>query len=105
MLILPSSGAKNRLVLANTLTVFPIQEVGLAVAFPLWNINSLTGLIWGRALFCELKGASAKNIGKVVAGAVCIVIAAVMLGLSTLDGGTRRGTVPRAASLPLSARA
>lgn len=73
---------------ANTLTVFAIREVGLAVAFPLWNVNSLIGLIWGRVLFCELKGASAKNIGKVVVGAVCIVIAAVMLGFSTLQGGT-----------------
>ena len=70
---------------ANTLTVFAIREVGLAVAFPLWNMNSLIGLFWGRVLFCELKGASAKNIGKVVVGAVCIVIAAVMLGFSTLN--------------------
>ncbi|MBS0365929.1 MAG: DMT family transporter [Proteobacteria bacterium] len=76
---------------ANTLTVFAIREVGLAVAFPLWNMNSLIGLIWGRVLFCELKGASAKNIGKVVAGAVCIVIAAVMLGVSTQGGGTATG--------------
>jgi len=76
---------------ANTLTVFAIREVGLAVAFPLWNMNSLIGLIWGRVLFCELKGASAKNVGKVVAGAVCIVIAAVMLGFSTLDGGMTMG--------------
>src|SRR6266568_4626411 len=29
---------------ANTLTVFAIREVGLAVAFPLWNMNSLIGL-------------------------------------------------------------
>jgi glucose uptake protein GlcU len=76
---------------ANTLTVFAIREVGLAVAFPLWNVNSLIGLIWGRVLFCELKGASAKNTGKVVVGAVCIVIAAVMLGFSTLNGGTAMG--------------
>jgi glucose uptake protein GlcU len=76
---------------ANTLTVFAIREVGLAVAFPLWNMNSLIGLLWGRVLFCELKGASAKNIGKVVVGAVCIVIAAVMLGFSTLNGGIALG--------------
>jgi glucose uptake protein GlcU len=76
---------------ANTLTVFAIREVGLAVAFPLWNMNSLIGLFWGRVLFGELKGASAKNIGKVVVGAVCIVIAAVMLGFSTLNGGMALG--------------
>jgi glucose uptake protein GlcU len=73
---------------ANTLTVFAIRDVGLAVAFPLWNANSLIGLFWGRVLFRELEGASAKNIGKVVAGAVAIVIAAVMLGFSTIHGGS-----------------
>ena len=72
---------------ANTLTVFAIRDVGLAVAFPMWNANSLIGLIWGRVLFLELKGASGKNIGKVVIGAIAIVIAAVMLGFSTLHGG------------------
>jgi glucose uptake protein GlcU len=76
---------------ANTLTVFAIRDVGLAVAFPMWNANSLIGLFWGRVLFCELKGASAKNISKVVVGAVVIVIAAVMLGFSTLHGGTGPG--------------
>src|SRR5450631_2458246 len=79
---------------ANTLTVFAIREVGLAVAFPFWNMNSLIGLFWGRVLFCELKGASAKNIGKVVVGAVCIVIAAVMLGFSTLHDGMALGHKP-----------
>jgi glucose uptake protein GlcU len=72
---------------ANTLTVFAIRDVGLAVAFPMWNANSLIGLLWGRVLFRELEGASGKNIAKVVAGAVAIVIAAVMLGFSTLHGG------------------
>src|SRR6185437_2613221 len=61
---------------ANTLTVFAIRDVGLAVAFPMWNANSLIGLLWGRLLFKELKGASAGNISKVVAGAIAIVIAA-----------------------------
>ena len=73
---------------ANTLTVFAIRDVGLAVAFPMWNANALIGLFWGRLLFRELEGASGKNIGKVVAGAVAIVIAAVMLGFSTLRGGS-----------------
>jgi len=73
---------------ANTLTVFAIRDVGLAVAFPMWNANSLIGLLWGRVLFRELEGASGKNISKVVLGGVSIVIAAVMLGFSTLHGGT-----------------
>jgi glucose uptake protein GlcU len=73
---------------ANTLTTFAIRDVGLAVAFPMWNANSLIGLLWGRVLFRELEGASRKNIGKVVVGAIAIVIAAVMLGFSTIHGGS-----------------
>ncbi len=73
---------------ANTLTVFAIRDVGLSIAFPLWNANSLIGLLWGRLLFKELKGANAKNVSKVVLGAVAIVIAAVMLGFSTIHGET-----------------
>ncbi|RDJ99090.1 GRP family sugar transporter [Paraburkholderia lacunae] len=73
--------------IANTLSVFAIRDVGLAVAFPLWNANSLIGLIWGRFLFGELKGASRSNISKVVVGAIAIVIAAIMLGFSTIHGG------------------
>ena len=79
---------------ANTLTVFAIRDVGLATAFPLWNTNSLVGLIWGRVLFRELEGASRQNILKVVLGAVLIVMAAIMLGFSTIHGSG--GTSPNA---------
>jgi glucose uptake protein GlcU len=72
---------------ANTLTVFAIRDVGLAVAFPMWNANSLIGLFWGRVLFRELEGASGRNVAKVVLGSIAIVIAAVMLGFSTIHGG------------------
>lgn len=72
---------------ANTLTIFAIRDVGLAIAFPLWNANSLIGLLWGVVLFRELGGASGRNIAKVVVGAIAIVMAAVMLGFSTIHGG------------------
>jgi drug/metabolite transporter (DMT)-like permease len=68
---------------ANTLTVFAIRDVGLAIAFPLWNTNALVGILWGRLLFGELKGASGRNVAKVVLGALAIVAAAIMLGFST----------------------
>jgi len=71
---------------ANTLTVFAIRDVGLTIAFPLWNTNSLVGIFWGWLLFGELKGASGKNIAKVVLGALAIVAAAIMLGFSTIHG-------------------
>jgi drug/metabolite transporter (DMT)-like permease len=71
---------------ANTLTVFAIRDVGLAIAFPLWNANSLFGLLWGRVLFRELQGASRGGIMRVVFGAVAIVAAAILLGFSTVHG-------------------
>ena len=73
---------------ANTLTVFAIRDVGLAIAFPMWNTNALVGLFWGRVLFRELDGADAKTIGKVIFGSVCIVVAAILLGFSTIHGGS-----------------
>ena len=79
---------------ANTLTVFAIRDVGLAIAFPLWNTNSLVGIFWSWLLFGELKGASGKNVAKVLLGALAIVGAAVMLGFSTIHanaGGPHAG--------------
>ena len=51
---------------ANTLTVFAIRDVGLSIAFPLWNTNSLVGLFWGWLLFNELRGAGARDWVKVL---------------------------------------
>ena len=51
---------------ANTLTVFAIRNVGLAIAFPLWNTNSLVGLFWGWLLFHELRGSGVKGWAKVL---------------------------------------
>src|SRR5262249_58836794 len=42
---------------ANTLTIFAIRDVGLSIAFPLWNSNSLLGIFWGIVLFDELRAA------------------------------------------------
>ena len=69
---------------ANTLTVFAIRDVGLATAFPLWNTNSLIGLLWGCLLFREMRSAGARTIGKVIFGTLAIIAAAIMLGFSTL---------------------
>lgn len=82
---------------ANTLTVFAIRDVGLAVAFPLWNANSLIGLLWGCLLFRELRGATTANKAKVGLGGLCIVAAAILLGFSTLQGGAGGQASPHAA--------
>jgi glucose uptake protein GlcU len=87
---------------ANTLTVFAIRDVGLAIAFPLWNANSLIGIFWGWALFGELRGAERGTIAKVLIGAIAIVIAAILLGFSTIHGGI---SAPNAAARGILAAA
>jgi drug/metabolite transporter (DMT)-like permease len=68
---------------ANTLTVFAIRNVGLSIAFPLWNTNSLVGLFWGWLLFNELRGGGARQLWKVLGGAAAIVIGACVLAYAT----------------------
>lgn len=68
---------------ANTLTVFAIRDVGLSIAFPLWNTNSLVGLFWGWLLFNELRGAGASQRFKVIGGAAAIVAGACVLAYAT----------------------
>ncbi len=68
---------------ANTLTVFAIRDVGLSIAFPLWNTNSLVGLFWGWLLFNELRGSAVKDWMKVLGGAAAIVTGACLLAYAT----------------------
>jgi drug/metabolite transporter (DMT)-like permease len=72
---------------ANTLTVFAIRDVGLSVAFPLWNTNSLIGLLWGCLLFGELSGSH--QWPRVVGGAAAIAAGAWLLAWATTLHSTR----------------
>jgi drug/metabolite transporter (DMT)-like permease len=85
---------------ANTLTVFAIRNVGLSIAFPLWNTNSLVGLFWGWLLFNELRDCSARHWLKVLGGAAAIVIGACVLAYATQHESTG---APRAATLGILA--
>ncbi len=82
---------------ANTLTVFGVRNVGLSIAFPLWNINSLVGLFWGWLLFKELRGS---GWGRVVGGAAAIVIGAAVLAYATSQ---KTNTAPGGAVLGIVA--
>jgi drug/metabolite transporter (DMT)-like permease len=73
---------------ANTLTVFAIRDVGLSIAFPLWNTNSLIGIFWGWLLFQEMRGAGFRTVGRVLGGAFTIIVAAVLLGYVTVQHTT-----------------
>jgi drug/metabolite transporter (DMT)-like permease len=69
----------------NTLTIFAVRNVGLSIAFPLWNVNSLVGLLWGCLLFKELRGSSVKDWAKVLGGAAAIVLGAGVLAVATAE--------------------
>jgi len=81
---------------ANTLTVFAVRNVGLSIAFPLWNVNSLVGLFWGWLLFNELRGSSARERAKVLGGATAIVAGACLLAYATQH---HSGVAPQRATL------
>ena len=66
---------------ANTLTIFAIKDVGLSIAFPLWNANSLLGILWGTLLFNELRDAGrARRLG-VLGGAALMFAGATVLAV------------------------
>jgi glucose uptake protein GlcU len=65
--------------IGNTLTVFAVRDIGLSIAFPLWNANSLIAIIWGTLLFKELHRAGWLRWFGVVGGAMVMFIGAVLL--------------------------
>ncbi|MFN2567128.1 MAG: GRP family sugar transporter [Gemmatimonadaceae bacterium] len=68
---------------ANTLTIFAIRDVGLSIAFPLWNSNSLLGIVWGIVLFDELRGADARRWFGVLGGALLMFAGATVLAVAS----------------------
>lgn len=85
---------------ANTLTVFAIRDVGLSIAFPLWNTNSLVGLFWGWFFFRELRGGRLRDWGRVVGGAMAIVAGAIFLGYASSHAAS---SVPHRAAAGIGA--
>jgi drug/metabolite transporter (DMT)-like permease len=73
---------------ANTLTIFAIRDIGLSIAFPLWNMNSLLGILWGSLLFNELRNAGALRWMNVLGGAALMFGGAVLLALATSSQST-----------------
>jgi drug/metabolite transporter (DMT)-like permease len=73
---------------ANTLTIFAIRGIGLSIAFPLWNMNSLLGILWGSLLFNELRNAGLFRWLSVVGGAVLMFGGAVLLAVASSSQST-----------------
>jgi len=68
---------------ANTLTIYAIRNVGLSIAFPLWNANSLLGIFWGFLLFNELHHAGWKRWVGVLGGAAAMFAGATLLAFAS----------------------
>ena len=72
---------------ANTLTIFAIRDIGLSIAFPLWNSNSLLGIFWGFLFFNELRQAGWCRWVGVLGGALVMCIGATVLAIASASQG------------------
>ena len=68
---------------ANTLTIFAIRDIGLSIAFPLWNSNSLLGIFWGFFFFNELRQAGWRRWTGVLGGALVMCAGATLLAIAS----------------------
>jgi drug/metabolite transporter (DMT)-like permease len=68
---------------ANTMTIFAIRDIGLSIAFPLWNSNSLLGILWGYIFFNELRQAGWRRWTGVLGGALVMCIGATLLAIAS----------------------
>ena len=68
---------------ANTMTIFAIRDIGLSIAFPLWNANSLLGIVWGFVFFNELRQAGWRRWTGVLGGALVMCVGATLLALAS----------------------
>lgn len=68
---------------ANTMTIYAIRDVGLSIAFPLWNTNSLLGIFWGFLLFNELRQAGWNRWLGVLGGALGMFGGAILLAFAS----------------------
>lgn len=89
---------------ANTLTVFAIRDIGLSIAFPLWNANSLLGILWGAVFFNELRGAGWSRRVGVLGGAVVMCVGATLLAIAS-SAGAVAGHATRGVAAALAAGA
>jgi len=72
---------------ANTMTVFAIRDIGLSIAFPLWNSNSLLGILWGFLFFNELRQAGWRRWLGVLGGALVMCVGAAILAIASAGQG------------------
>ncbi len=79
--------------IGNTLTIFAVRDIGLSLAFPLWNSNSLVGVLWGVLLFKELHRAPWLRKAGVVGGALVIFIGAILISAASTSQSAQGNAV------------
>jgi glucose uptake protein GlcU len=72
---------------ANTMTIFAIRDVGLSIAFPLWNSNSLLGILWGFLFFNELRQAGWRRWAGVLGGGLVLCAGGALLAIASSAQG------------------
>ena len=90
---------------ANTLTIFAIRDIGLSIAFPLWNSNSLLGIVWGFVFFNELRQAGWARWLGVLGGAVLMFGGALLLAVASSGTPGASGHAARGVAAALAAGA
>jgi len=73
---------------ANTMTIFAIRDVGLSIAFPLWNSNSLLGILWGFIFFNELRQAGWRRWAGVLGGGLVLCFGGALLAIASSASGS-----------------
>src|ERR1700675_3534613 len=68
---------------ANPLAVFVFRDIGLSIAVPLWNSNSLLGIFWGFVFFRELRQAGWRRWTGVLGGALIMCVGATLLAIAS----------------------
>src|SRR5258706_5177360 len=68
---------------ANTMTIFAIRDIGLSIAFPLCNSNSLLGILWGFLFFNELRQSGCRSWAGGLGGALMMFARAPMLAIAS----------------------
>jgi drug/metabolite transporter (DMT)-like permease len=68
---------------ANTITIFAIRDIGLSIAFPLWNSNSLLGILWGFVFFNELRQSDRRRWMGVLGGTLAMCGGAALLAIAS----------------------
>src|SRR2546425_3875645 len=69
---------------------YAAKYVGISRGIPLSNTNQLWGLVWGIAVFGELKGGNPALYGRVIGGSLLMAAGAVAIALGTAPGREHR---------------